>query len=75
MQQPVGLNWQQILVEEFKTLWESDLLSSERLMEIAGWFDFRSIELLMDELTRSKLDTVEKSAAWYQSFLNKLSGP
>jgi len=74
-QQPIGMNWQQILVEEFKTLWETDLLSSARLIEISGWFDFKYIESLIDELSHSKLDTFEKSEAWYQSFLQKLAAP
>jgi hypothetical protein len=69
--EPVGLSWQQILVKEFKDLWESEL-PDERLREVALWFDFKHIESLIAELAQAKLDTSEKDAVWYQSFLKRV---
>jgi hypothetical protein len=68
-EQPVGLNWQQVLVKEFKFLWELEM-PDERLREVAGWFDFKHIDLLITELPKA----IEKDAAWYQSFLNRVRG-
>jgi hypothetical protein len=69
--EPVGLSWQQILVEEFKFLWESEE-TDERLREVALWFEFKYIDLLIAELPQAKLDTCEKDALWYQSFLERV---
>jgi hypothetical protein len=72
-EQPVGLTWQQILVKEFKFLWEQEW-TDERLREVAGWFDFTHIDLLIAELLQANLDTFEKDAVWYQSFLERVGG-
>jgi hypothetical protein len=72
-EQPVGMSWQQVLVKEFTSLWE-DEMPDERLREVAGWFGFTYIESLIAELSESKLDTFEKHAAWYRSFLAKVAG-
>jgi hypothetical protein len=66
------LNWQQVLVKEFKFLWELEW-TDERLREVAGWFGFKYIDLLIAELPQAQLDTFEKDAVWYQSFL-KMAG-
>ena len=71
--QPVGLSWQQLLVKEFKFFWEQEW-PDERLREVARWFDFKFIELLIVELPEAKLDTAEKDAVWYESFLKKVGG-
>lgn len=68
---PVGLNWQQLLVKEFKFLWEMEWMD-DRLREVAGWFGFKYIDLLIAELPQAKLDTFEKDTAWYRSFLNRI---
>src|SRR5262245_7709345 len=60
-EQPVGLSWQQVLVREFKFLWEMEW-TDERLREVAGWFEFKYIDLLIAELQQAKLDTFEKDA-------------
>jgi hypothetical protein len=70
-QQPVGLSWQQVLVKEFKDLWEQEW-TDERLREVAGWFGFKYIDLLLGELPQAKLDAFEKDAVWNQSFLLKI---
>jgi hypothetical protein len=72
-EQSVGMNWQQVLVKEFKFLWETEM-SDERLREVADWFEFKYIELLIAELPEANLDTFEKEAAWYQSFLKRVEG-
>jgi len=41
-EEPVGLTWQQVLVKEFKFLWEQEW-TDERLREVAGWFGFKYI--------------------------------
>lgn len=64
---PIGMTWQQLLVAEFKFLWELET-SVDRLKEIAGWCQFEHIESLVIELRQAKLDTFEKDAAWYHSF-------
>jgi hypothetical protein len=69
--QPVGLSWQQVLVEEFKFLWEQEW-TDERLREVAGWFGFKFIDLLIAELPQAKRDTFEKDAVWYKSFLERV---
>jgi hypothetical protein len=71
--QSVGLSWQQLLVKEFKFFWEQEW-PDERLREVARWFDFKFIELLIAELPEAKLNTVEKDAVWYESFLKKVGG-
>ncbi|CAN5498762.1 hypothetical protein BH11PLA2_BH11PLA2_03320 [soil metagenome] len=71
--QPVGLSWQQVLVKEFKFLWEQEW-TDERLKEVAGWFCFKHIDLLIAELPKAKLDTFEKDALWYQSILARVGG-
>jgi len=58
---------------KFKFLWEQEW-TDERLREVARWFDFKYIELLIAELPKAKLDTFEKDAVWYQSFLEKVGG-
>jgi hypothetical protein len=72
-QQPIRLSWQQILVKEFKSLWESEM-PDERLREIAGWFGFKYVESLIAELPPANLDSFEKDVAWYQSFLRRIAG-
>jgi hypothetical protein len=72
-EQPIGLSWQQILVKEFKFLWEQEW-ADERLKEVAGWFAFNYIDLLIAELQQTILDTFEKDRIWYQSFLVKVRG-
>jgi len=72
--EPIGMNWQQGLVEPFKILWESDF-PEEALRQIAGMFDFRHIDRLLYELPNAKLDTHQKSEAWYQGFVYELKGP
>lgn len=69
--EPVGLSWQQILVKEFKFLWESEW-PDERLREVALWFGFNYIDLLIAELPQAKLNTFAKDAVWYQSFLERV---
>jgi hypothetical protein len=69
--EPVGLTWQQVLVKEFKFHWEQEW-TDERLREVAGWFDFKYIDLLIAELPEAKLDTFEKDAAWYHAFLKRV---
>jgi hypothetical protein len=70
---PVGLSWQQVLVKEFKCLWEAQW-PDERLREVAGWFGFEHIDLLIAELQQADLDTFEKDDVWYQSFLKRIAG-
>lgn len=70
-EQPVGMNWQQVLVGEFKFLWESEM-PDDQLREVAGWFGFNYIDLLITELSQADLDSFEKDAAWYQSFLERI---
>ena len=72
-EQPAGLTWQQVLVKEFKFLWEQEW-TDERLKEVAGWFGFEYINLLIAELPQAKLDTFEKDAVWYESFLKQVGG-
>jgi hypothetical protein len=72
-EQPVGLSWQQVLVKEFKFLWEQEW-TGERLREVAGWFGFKYIDLLIAELAQATLDTFNKDAVWYQSFLERVKG-
>jgi hypothetical protein len=72
-EQPVGLTWQQLLVKEFKDLWELEWPNG-RLKEVAGWFGFKHIDLLIAELSDAKLDTFEKEEVWYQSFLKRVIG-
>ena len=69
--QSFGLNWQQVLVREFKFFWEQEW-TDERLREVAGWFEFKCVDLLIAELSHAKLDTFEKDTAWYESFLQKI---
>jgi hypothetical protein len=38
------------------------------IREVAGWFGFKYIDLLIAELPQAKLDTFEKDAVWYQSY-------
>ena len=70
-EQPIGLSWQQVLVKEFKFLWELEW-TDERLTEVAGWFGFNFIDSLIVELPQAKLGTLEKDAVWYQSFLDRV---
>lgn len=69
----VGLTWQQVLVKEFKFLWEFEW-AEERLREVASWFDFKHIDLLITELSQVKLDSFERDRDWYRSFLEKVRG-
>jgi hypothetical protein len=46
----------------------------ERLREVAGWFAFTYIDLLIAELPQANLDTFEKDAVWYRSFLERIGG-
>lgn len=71
-QQPIGLSWQQILVKEFKFLWELEW-PDERLREVAGWFSFNHIDLLIDELSHAELDTFAKDDSWYNAFLKRIA--
>jgi len=73
LQESIPLSWQQILVKEFKFLWELEW-TDERLREVAAWFGFKYIDLLVAELPQAKLDTFEKDAVWYQSFLGRVGG-
>jgi hypothetical protein len=68
--EPVGLNWQQILVEEFRFLWQFER-TYERLSEIANCLDFKHIDLFIDELSSSGRDPFEE--AWYRSFLERIA--
>lgn len=68
--QPIGLSWQQILVKEFKFLWE-DGWTTEQLREVAGWFEFKIADLLIGELEK-KEGTFEDDEAWYRAFLEKV---
>jgi hypothetical protein len=70
-EQPIGLTWQQILVKEFKFLWEQEW-TDERLAEVAERFAFKYIDLLIAELSHAKLDTFEKNSVWYHSFLARV---
>jgi hypothetical protein len=72
-EEPVGLTWQQVLVKEFKFLWEQEW-TDERLREVASWFGFKYIDLLNAELPEAKLDTFEKDATWYHAFLIRVEG-
>lgn len=72
-EQPLGMTWQQILIQEFKFLWETEM-PDDRLREVAAWFGFQYVESLISELTEAKLDTHENDGSWYQSFLKKLGG-
>jgi hypothetical protein len=67
------MRWQQVLVEEFKLLWEIEWPHGW-LRQAAGWFGFRHIDVLIAELPQAKLDTFEASAAWYRSFLARVGG-
>jgi hypothetical protein len=67
------MKWQQVLVKEFKFLWQTDM-PNDRLREIAGWFGFKYIDLLISELSKAKLDSFEKGAVWYRSFLERVVG-
>ena len=69
--QSARMNWQQILVKEFKDLWEAEW-QDDRLIEVAGWFGFEHIELLISELTHANLVSVERDEDWYRSFLARL---
>jgi hypothetical protein len=71
--QPIGMSWQQVLVKEFKNLWEQEW-SDELLREVAGWFEFKSIEHLLVELPLASLGTFEKDMAWYLKFLKRVEG-
>lgn len=70
-EEPIGLTWQQVLVKEFKFLWESEWTEAQ-LSAVASWFDFKHIDLLITELSQKKLDTFEKDTEWYRSFLEKV---
>jgi hypothetical protein len=72
-EQPKGMNWQQVLIKEFKLLWESEVPDGE-LREVADLFGFKHIEEIIAELAGAKLDSVEKNSEWYQSFLQRLGG-
>ena len=72
-EEPVGLTWQQVLVKEFTFLWELEW-TDERLREVAGWFDFKHIDLLIAELSQAKRDTFENDTVWYRSFLEAVRG-
>ncbi len=72
-EEPVGLTWQQVLVKEFRFLWEQDW-TQVRLREVAGWFSFKYIDLLIAELAQARLDTFEKDTLWYRSFLERVGG-
>jgi hypothetical protein len=72
-EQPVGMDWQQVLVKEFKVLWEQEW-PDDRLKEVAGWFGFKYVEQLIAELPQANLDTLEKNEVWYRSFLEKVGG-
>ena len=65
------MNWQQVLVKEFKNLWELEFPDS-RLCELADMFGFNHIRKLIDELSDANLNTCEKNAEWYDSFLSRL---
>ena len=72
-EEPIGLTWQQVLVNEFKFLWELDYeWTDDRLREVAGWFHFKHIDLLIFELSQAKRDTFEQDEVWYRSFLEKV---
>jgi hypothetical protein len=73
VEEPVGLTWQQVLVKEFKSLWEFEW-THERLREVASWFDFKHIDLLITELSQAKRDTFEKDTVWCRSFLEAVRG-
>jgi len=70
-EQPMGLNWQQILVEEFKFLWEQET-PAEELRKAALMFDFRHLEGLISELAAANLGTFKADQAWYRAFLERL---
>lgn len=70
---PVAMNWQQLLVKEFKFLWEA-VTPDDRLRELANLFGFKYVELLISELSEAKLDTSERDTVWYESFLKRVEG-
>jgi hypothetical protein len=70
--EPAGLTWQGILVHEFNFLWE-DEWPDERLKEVAGWFEFKHIDLLISERQQGTGD-FEKHGDWERAFLKKIGG-
>ncbi len=70
-EEPIFLTWQQVLVEEFQFLWESEW-TDEDLIEVAEWFKFKYIELLIGELTQVNLNPDADRSAWYREFLRKV---
>ena len=71
--EPTGMTWQQVLVREFKELWESER-PEKQLREISGLFEFRHTDAILAELSSDgeKLDTFEKSERWHRDFLEKI---
>jgi hypothetical protein len=70
---PVGMDWQQVLVQEFKVLWEHEW-PDDRLKEVAAWFGFNHVDQLIAELPQANLDTFERNEVWYRSFREKVGG-
>lgn len=71
VERPRGLSWRQILVKDFKFLWELEW-TDERLKEVAALFNFDCIDLLTAELSKADLSTFEKDQIWYHSFLMRI---
>ena len=68
---PFGLSWQQILVAEFKFMWECEL-DAEEMRRAAELFDFRYVEELIRELSDTPSPTFEADNRWYLAFLDKI---
>ena len=68
---PVGLSWQQVLVEEFQEMWEGER-TPEELRALAALFGFAHVGRLTSELEESDLDTFEKSDAWRAAFIESI---
>jgi hypothetical protein len=68
---PVGLSWQQVLVEEFQEMWEGER-TPEELRALAALFGFAHVGRLTSELEGSDLDTFEKSDAWRAAFIESI---
>jgi hypothetical protein len=70
-EQPVGLSWQQVLVKEFKALWETEM-PEDQIREVAGWFGFKYLDLLIAQLSDVENDSIEEDDAWYEAFLKRV---
>jgi hypothetical protein len=55
----------------FQALWELEM-PDERLQEVAALFGFAHADQIINELADGNLNTFEKQAAWYASFLERI---